>query len=858
MKLKTKIFQKKIKSLALLLIFIIIPLIFNTSLINLYSNNVHENKEDLISNEPNLTPKLSAPPNAHYYSFYKIITINHNKVAGTGTYNNFPVLISIKDPDLHSDVQSNGNDIAFAYGDTWLDHEIELFDQDFNLTHAKLVAWVRIPALSGTIDTIIRMYYGNSTMSSQQNPSGVWDNYYRGVWHLNEQTGGTDAIIDSTTYSNDGTDINSPQLGQNGQIYNSIGFTDSSGQRIEVADDNSLDISDQLTVEAWINPNVDNKWMTIVSKMAGSWGSGSMSYIDLYVAVNDWGTFDIGLANPSDSYDEWQSSVYFSTGTWQHFVFTYQSSTSIGRIYVNGAYMAQHNFGIGTLGTNANPFYIGFNRGWTGEVWDGLIDEVRISSIPRSSGWIYTEYQNQNDPSSFYSIESEQLVSEVPPNANYFTFYKIITIDHNKVAGTGNHPNFPVLISLIDENLRYHAQPDGDDIAFSMDGAWLNHEIERFNQSYSATHAQLVAWVRVPYLSTTTNTTITMYYGNSTMSSRENPTGVWNTNYVGVWHLSESSGVAQDSTSYATHGTISGGVTQGSTGQIDGTYYFDGVDSKVDMGDPVDGHLDFGTGSFTVETWIYRDGTMAEGQYGGIFKGNGDVDDQNGWLFRFKETDGVRFSGGDGTASVFNIHKSYSIVDNTWIHYVGVLDRSSGNAYIYRNGHLNATDSSITSGNIDSTRTLKLSEDWSTSIHFKGLFDEIRILNVPKSSDWILTEYNNQYDPSSFYSIESEQLVSEEPPNTIYFDNYKIVTINHNKVAGTGSHPNFPLLISIIDTDLRYDVQSNGNDIAFAMDGKWLDHQIELFNQTYSATNAQLIVWVRIPFLYTSFDTNIT
>jgi len=94
-----------------------------------------------------------------------------------------------------------------------------------------------------------------------------------------------------------------------------------------------------------------------------------------------------------------------------------------------------------------------------------------------------------------------------------------------------------------------------------------------------------------------------MYYGNSTTSSRENPNGVWSNNYKGVWHLSESSGNAFDSTSYSQSGTVSGTVTRGSPGKADGAYDF-GTNGQINFGDPADGHLDFGTGSFTISYWL--------------------------------------------------------------------------------------------------------------------------------------------------------------------------------------------------------------------------------------------------------------
>ncbi|MFW9819673.1 MAG: hypothetical protein ACFFE5_08695, partial [Candidatus Thorarchaeota archaeon] len=161
-----KIYRKKLnnrtKSLLILLIFIIIPVILSTPLFKFQTSKRNDEEENII------TPKLNSPSHADYFSFYKEITIDHNKVAGSSTYTDFPVLISITDTDLRIKSQADGDDIAFAYENNWLDHEIELFDQAFNSTHARLVAWVLIPSLSGIIDTIIRMYYGNSTMGSRQ------------------------------------------------------------------------------------------------------------------------------------------------------------------------------------------------------------------------------------------------------------------------------------------------------------------------------------------------------------------------------------------------------------------------------------------------------------------------------------------------------------------------------------------------------------------------------------------------------------------------------------------------------------------------------------------------------------------
>ena len=111
MKFYRKILRKKIKPLGFLALFIIIPLIISSPLFKFNNDNSQENDD---KNEPNFTPKLSAPLNANYFRYYKVITVDNTKVSGAGSHANFPVLISLFDSDLRIDVQSDGDDIAFS------------------------------------------------------------------------------------------------------------------------------------------------------------------------------------------------------------------------------------------------------------------------------------------------------------------------------------------------------------------------------------------------------------------------------------------------------------------------------------------------------------------------------------------------------------------------------------------------------------------------------------------------------------------------------------------------------------------------------------------------------------------------
>ncbi|MFX1438919.1 MAG: LamG-like jellyroll fold domain-containing protein [Promethearchaeota archaeon] len=768
------------------------------------------------------------------FAFRKDIVVDHTKI--DADLSEFPMLIDIYDTDLKTDVQADGDDIVFKMNDALIPHEIELFDQDYNLTHAHLVAWVKTD-LSSTVDTTVTMYYGSPQASNQENPNSVWNNNYMGVWHLGETSGGSGAFKDSTSNGNHGTDTGSPALGINGPIGNAILF-DGSDDSINCGNGPSLNIAGNvLTIEAWAYLNED---------IPPGWGSGIAVKYDSYELFQDWDatrriSFSVTTTGTGQT---WVSQTNSDINRWYHVVGVYDGTTTF--IYVNGAEIA-FIANSGPLATSAFPLYIGLED----QYYDGRIDEVRVSNIDRSAEWILAEFRNQNDPTSFYTVGHE-----MSPEPEGFDYRKDITIDHTKVST--DLDAFPVLIDIYDTDLKTEAQADGDDIIFRAGEVPLSHEIELFDQDYNSTHGHLVAWVKTD-LSSTADTVVTMYYGNAEAINQEDSEGVWDSSYMGVWHLSETSGNAQDSTPYQTHGAPSGLVTQGVSGHIGNAYYFDrdGV-GTVNMGDPADGHLDFGnTDDFTIEFWVdldyfyYYEPFLVSKRNGLASSSPGYAafvsDDNNGYPGYSISSDGPQFG----------VDASSPVLDTGWRHVVYVFDQDSDTiSTIYVDG---MDDKSSTWGTIGSVGSLQNSANFrlngetnpSTDDMFDGMLDEVRISNVARSSEWILTEFNNQNDPSSFYSIGAAEFLGVAPT----FDYMKNITIDHTKVSSDLT--DFPLLIDIFDSDLRTDVQSDGDDIIFKIGAISLPHEIELFDQTYNSTHAHLVAWVKAD-LSSSADTTIT
>jgi hypothetical protein len=784
------------------------------------------------------------------FSSYKSIKINSNKISGSENLQNFPLLISIFDTNLKTDVQTDGDDIVFANSSSWLDHEIEEFNPSYNSTHAHLVAWVRIPSLSATIDSEIFMYYGNTTIGNLENPSGVWDNNYRGVWHLSETTGGTDTIKDSTTNVNHGTDYNSPIFGQTGKIHNSIEL-DGTNQYIELPNSATLEniTEGDYTYEVWfyadqvppgtVSSANDKRYAALIKRDP----HGGIFYDhDKTFSIEHW------LNGPTQT---GVTSVAYDPQSYYHIVGVVSKTDGYTKLYVNGILEGTDTWTAGTTAHNYGTVTLKFgiaNPGAAIYRWnlDGRLDEMRVSNAARSSDWIATEYNNQNNPSSFISVGSEY--SKL--NQQEFPFRKTITINNSKVNGSTDMTSFPLLIKHYDTDLQIKAQPDGDDILFSdEDGFKLNHEIERYNQYYNDTHAELVTWVQLPILFASTDTNVIMYYGNSTVSNQENSTEVWNNNYSGVWHLSENPiGTMFDSTLNYNDGTPSNNPTQ-VVGKINYGLNFDDTNERaVNVSHSSSLQL-----SSTIVTSAWIKTTDIEPDVGIIVSKWGlNTANRNYWLGKL-DTNWFAYFVDDTQKILYPLN---NLNDGIWHYVVGVAEGSSLRLLI---DGLEVNSTSYDGTSVTGTSDLAIGhgveiidQEW------EGSIDEVRVSSNWVSIDWIATEFNNQFDPENFYLIGNEEVVDTWPQPDLVFK--KPISIDNNKVNSSNVLNDFPILFELFDSDLHDRAQSDGSDITFADETGFInfDHEIEVFNKTYNNTHAHLVAWIQLPRLYGTIDTNIT
>lgn len=336
----------------------------------------------------------------------KLITIDHTKIIEN--VSNFPFLIyESSDSDLANYAQSDGDDILFVdYNDniTKLSHEIEAY----NSSTGELTVWVKIPYLSSNVDTKIWLYYGNGLCDNQQDATNVWDSDYVSVFHMKDNTSST--VADSTSYGHTGTKTDAEQPIQ---VTSKIGY----GQSGDGIDDyitipTSLDYnipSGQISI--WFNFNSFStaNYYFIMNKISGTSSNGDWGatmypggYFRFYVKAG--GSWKYAQADITGN--DW------ATDCWYHL--TCQNGVGGLKMWINNTLQSGTDATTQAMGGNS-PIYFMTNSDIS-PISDCKVDEVRISRIQRSSGWLNLSYDNQNDPASFIDIGSDETGYNVPPS----------------------------------------------------------------------------------------------------------------------------------------------------------------------------------------------------------------------------------------------------------------------------------------------------------------------------------------------------------------------------------------------------------------------------------------------------------
>lgn len=329
------------------------------------------------------------------------ITIDHNDVSSNLT--NFPVLIYIGNSSgqnndnvtfIFNELINDGNrkKIAVTTSDKTTQCYVEI--EKWDTSNMKAWLWVKVPNISSTADTDLYLYYdkdqaentnyvGDTGSTPAQN---VWDSSYKAVYHLQEDPATPTSNKDSTSNQNNPTFNGSMTLEDQvaGEIDGSIDF-DGIDDFISVPNNESLQFTTSLTIEAWIRLN--------------SFGSGSDVDIilrkgeenpnDYQLAVNDQ---KLALTIEENDGEGLNSSISLSTMTWYYIAGTWNGTTR--KVYIDGLENGSDSKS-GSIAPDNRAVYVGGRLG--ADLSDGIIDEVRASATSRNEAWIKASYESGRD-----------------------------------------------------------------------------------------------------------------------------------------------------------------------------------------------------------------------------------------------------------------------------------------------------------------------------------------------------------------------------------------------------------------------------------------------------------------------------
>jgi hypothetical protein len=346
------------------------------------------------------------------FSYKRTITVDRTKVPNTDQ-TNFAVLVSFTNATFATVANggrvtsANGYDICF-YSDsaltTKLDHEIERY----NATTGEVIMWVRIPTLTTAADYVFYVGYGDATIiTSQENKTGTWNSAYKSVWHLPDGT--TLTALESTTNANDGTI--SGAIAGTGKVDGSASFSGTAADKITAASTTANTFAGDFTVSVWVN------WTSSALAYQSFVGSNN-TFITNASFLRVWGTgapdptlrSKVGIGNPThDGSSAVFSNTSLSSGVWTYV--TAARATNVITLYLNGLADKVGAADSSTYDFSQGGTCIGLSL-WDGAdgYFKGLLDEIRFSNVARSADWILTEFNNQSDPATFFTLGAETVI----------------------------------------------------------------------------------------------------------------------------------------------------------------------------------------------------------------------------------------------------------------------------------------------------------------------------------------------------------------------------------------------------------------------------------------------------------------
>ncbi|MEM7393408.1 MAG: DUF2341 domain-containing protein, partial [Verrucomicrobiota bacterium] len=311
------------------------------------------------------------------------------------TLTNFPALIVLGTnvPGFaYSQLNTNATDLRFTASDraTELNYDIESWD-----TNGLSYVWVQVPALVDA-STLIVAWWGNPAASNPppyRSNGATWSEGYQAVYHF---AGNADNAVAN---GNDGILIDNATTMNNGVVNGALNL-DGVGDHVNLGP-GFEDFSSGITVEAWARTTAYRNWSRIID-----FGNGPG--LDSIVLTRRGTTDDVrwefyGTASGTEPHNI-DGNPLIPLNQWQHWMATVDAggpNAALSRFYLDGVERGRlTDFTRPSVAIRTSNL-IGESN-WPGDdFYEGQLDEVRISTVERSSNWVWATWQTMASNDSF-------------------------------------------------------------------------------------------------------------------------------------------------------------------------------------------------------------------------------------------------------------------------------------------------------------------------------------------------------------------------------------------------------------------------------------------------------------------------
>ncbi len=157
---------------------------------------------------------------------------------------------------------------------------------------------------------------------------------------------------------------------------------------VEIADHASLQMTNKVTMEAWINPAGTGTGSQLILNKEGEYELG---------IIADTGEILFAVAQSDNTWAWHYTGQFVTLGEWSHVAVAYDGVAGEAKTYINGELVDtfSQSGAIGDVYPAFNDLMIGGRGNDTAERFEGQIDEVRVWSTTRTLGDIQSSKDGQ-------------------------------------------------------------------------------------------------------------------------------------------------------------------------------------------------------------------------------------------------------------------------------------------------------------------------------------------------------------------------------------------------------------------------------------------------------------------------------